>query len=79
MFDRDGSGYLTEDEIPGILEETYKDMGRMNFKPTHDDVKSYMRMVDSNQDGKVSLEEFEEIILVSLKKAGIKIYDWTHA
>ena len=48
----------------------------MNYKPSQDDVKSYMRMVDTNSDGKVTLEEFEEIILLSLQKAGFEIYEW---
>ena len=34
-----------------------------------------MRMVDKNSDGKISLEEFEEIVLLSLKKAGFDIYE----
>lgn len=38
-----------------MLEETYKQAGEMNFKATQDDVKSYMRMVDKNGDGKISL------------------------
>ena len=46
----------------------------MNFRATPDDVKSYMRMVDKNEDGKISLEEFEEIVLLSLKRAGFEIY-----
>lgn len=33
-------------------------MGQLNYKPTNDDVKSYMKMVDTNSDGKVSIEEF---------------------
>ena len=34
-----------------------------------------MRMVDTNSDGKVSLDEFEQIVLLSLQKAGIEIYE----
>lgn len=33
MFDKDESGFLTEDEIPYIIEETYKEMGQ-SYKPT---------------------------------------------
>ena len=36
-----------------------------NYKPSKDDVKSYMKMVDTNKDGKISLNQFEEIILRS--------------
>lgn len=72
-FDKDNSGYLTEEEIPFMLEQTYKEVGQ-TYKPTKEDVKSYMRMVDKNSDGKVTLDEFEEIVLLSLQKAGIEIY-----
>lgn len=40
-FDKDRSGYLTEEEIPGILIETYKEMGQ-SFNPTRDDVRSWV-------------------------------------
>ena len=75
MFDQDNSGYLTEEEIPAMLTETYKDMGQHNYKPSQEDVKSYMRMVDKNSDGKITLKEFEEIVLASLQKAGFDIYE----
>jgi len=54
MFDKDGNGSLTEEEIPFIMTETYREMGQ-TYNPTKEDVKSYMKMVDSNGDGKVSL------------------------
>jgi Ca2+-binding EF-hand superfamily protein len=41
MFDKDRSGYLTEDEIPDILIETYKEMGQ-NFNPSKDDIRSWV-------------------------------------
>ena len=47
-----------------------------NYKPNREDVKSYMKMVDSDGDGRISLAEFEEIILRSLKNAGFEIYEW---
>lgn len=56
-FDKDKSGYLTEEEVPYILEETYKEMGQV-YKPTKEDVKSYMKMVDKDSNGQITLEEF---------------------
>lgn len=73
MFDKDENGYLTESEIPLIIQETYKEMGK-NYQPSREDVKSYMKMVDSDGDGKITLAEFEEIILRSLKNAGFEVY-----
>lgn len=73
MFDRDGSGYLDEQEIPNLMIQTYKSMGMDNFAPTRDDIKSWMQMSDTNRDGRVSLEEYEALIIRSLKNAGIKL------
>jgi Ca2+-binding EF-hand superfamily protein len=73
MFDKDNSGTLTENEIPFIIQETYREMGQ-TYLPSKEDVRSYLKMVDTDGDGKVSLPEFEEIILKSLKNAGFEIY-----
>lgn len=40
-----------------MLAETYKDMGG-TYVPTKEDAKSYMRMVDKDNDGRVTLDEF---------------------
>jgi Ca2+-binding EF-hand superfamily protein len=73
MFDKDENGYLTEGEIPLIIQETYREMGQ-NYQPSREDVRSYMKMVDTDGDGKITLTEFEEIILRSLKNAGFEVY-----
>lgn len=56
-----------------MLEETYKSTG-FSYKVTEEDVRSYMRIVDTNSDGQISFEEFEQIVLLSLQRAGIEIY-----
>ena len=73
MFDRDGSGFLDDAEIPKLIAETYKSMGMTNYTPSKDDVSSWLDMGDTNKDGKVSLEECEEVVISSLRKAGIKL------
>lgn len=73
MFDRDGSGFLDEAEVPNLMVETYKTMGMNNYAPSREDVRSWMAMSDSNRDGRVSLQEYEELIIRSLKNAGIKL------
>ena len=50
-------------------------MGINDFEPTEDDVRVWIEMADSNHDGSVSLEEYENVILTSLKNSGIKIED----
>ena len=41
-------------------------MGLKNFEVSEIDVKVWMQMSDSNSDGVVSLEEYENVILKSL-------------
>ena len=48
-------------------------MGMKNVEVTEDDVKVWMQMTDSNSDGVVSLEEYENVILKSLEANGFKI------
>ena len=57
-FDVDGSGFITEEEVfiiakwkvGPLLIDTYKSMG-VNYRPTNDDIKSWMNMTDLDGDG----------------------------
>ncbi len=69
-FDADGSGFIDESELKALLEETYKVLG-VNRVITREDVTSYLTMVDTNRDGKISPQEYEEIVVRSLEKNGI--------
>lgn len=60
-YDSDGSGELESHEVPAILEETWKVMG-LNKKASQHEVESYLKMVDEDKDGKISFNEFFEII-----------------
>lgn len=42
--------------------------------PTQEDVRTWMDMTDSDGDGKVTLQDYERLVVSSLEKAGIKIY-----
>jgi len=69
-FDADRSGFIDERELKSLLEETYRVLG-VQRNITYEDVASYLNMVDSNKDGKVSLPEYETIVIRSLEKNGI--------
>lgn len=64
-FDTDRSGYLSEQEIPNLLVETYKMIG-MEYEATKEDIESWMQMADLDGDGKVTLEDYERLIISSL-------------
>ena len=48
-------------------------MGIYNAVVTREDVKTWLDMTDTNRDGKVTLDEYENLVLRSLAKAGFKI------
>lgn len=64
-FDTDESGHITEDEVKGLLIETYKQIG-MQYTPSEEDLRAWMEMTDTNGDGLISIEEFEDMVLKSL-------------
>lgn len=41
QFDVDKKGYLTEKQVPNLLAETYKSLGK-NFMATEEDIKSWV-------------------------------------
>ena len=51
-YDSDGSGFLERDEIPKILNDTYRGMG-LNIVVNSWDVDSYIKWMDENNDGKL--------------------------
>jgi|LauGreDrversion4_2_1035121.scaffolds.fasta_scaffold3513934_1 hypothetical protein len=40
----------------------------INITPTPDDIVCWMEIADTNKDGKVSIEEFEDLIIKSLEE-----------
>jgi Ca2+-binding EF-hand superfamily protein len=71
QFDKSGDGFLNENEVPGLIAESYKAMGINSYVPSREDVNQWMNMTDKNRDGRVSLAEYEELVIRSLKNAGI--------
>jgi len=52
-IDRDGSGFISSEEVEVLLFETY------GFPPLEDEVGMFMDEFDANKDGKISWEEFQ--------------------
>lgn len=52
------------------MKETYKSMG-INYNPTDREIRSWLKMADINQDGKVDIDDYEKLIKSSLLKSGI--------
>lgn len=69
-FDADKSGFIDEAELKHLMEETYRILN-VNKNITHEDVASYLAMVDTNRDGKISPQEYEVIVIRSLERIGV--------
>ncbi len=48
-------------------------MGIKGVTVSQEDIEIWLDMADSNRDGGVSLEEYEQVVIKSLIKMGIKV------
>ena len=55
-FDKDGSGFITPDEVEELLYHVY------GFPPLEQEVKLFIEAFDLNADGKVSFDEFKGVL-----------------
>ena len=72
QYDTDRNGFIEKHEVIPILIDTYRIMG-INFKPTASDIGNYIDMMDTDRNGKISMEELELFLLKALMKHGIII------
>lgn len=40
----------------------------INYEPTHEDVQQWIQMTDSDGDGRVTLQDYENLVMRSLKQ-----------
>ena len=72
-FDKDRSGYISQEEVEQMLFDVY------GFPPLEDEVAMFMEEFDTNQDGRISWEEFQAALTrlrdrVNSKAEGAKEY-----
>ena len=73
QFDTDKSGYLEESEIGKLMKATYEMMGITNYTPSNQDIKTWIKLANPKYEGRVSLPEYELVVIRALRNAGIKI------
>ena len=71
-YDADQGGSIGAEEVQSLLEDTYKIMG-ITRSFTVDDVRSFMKMMDKDLNGQITYEEYEDSLIDSLNKRGIKL------
>lgn len=58
--DKDKSGYLEANELKEVMQNVANDIGTK--APTDEEVNDVLKELDTNQDGKISLDEFQVLI-----------------
>jgi len=71
-YDLNRDGFIDPQELKVLMEATYNYLG-VAKNITSSDVQSYLTMVDSNRDGKISFTEYETIVVRCLAKHNIKL------
>lgn len=62
QVDKDNSGFIEEAELKELLIRSYREMG-IDQIPSDEDVKTLLDAIDTNRDGRVSLREWEEMVI----------------
>ncbi|TYQ31111.1 EF-hand domain-containing protein [Pseudanabaena sp. UWO310] len=58
-LDKDGSGYLSRDELKDALKRLYENI---DLKLTDANIQALLNQADKNKDGKIQIEEFMTLI-----------------
>jgi len=59
LWDKDGNGYITIDEVEQVL----KECGQKGCRYTINDFEHFMKKYDTNNDGRIDYQEFLQFLL----------------
>ena len=59
-YDRDRNGVIDSIEVVPMIVDAYKSFNRV-FSPSRADIESYLKILDRNGDGKVTLQDLEDL------------------
>ena len=71
-YDADGDGFLVKPDVYSLLADTYSKGGRKGLV-NDKSASHYFALLDRDQDGKVSFQEFEDYFLRAVKNRNIQI------
>ena len=70
-YDVNKNGFLEDFEIPQLLLDTYQAMD-VDYEPSEEDVYNYIKSMDIDGDGKISVVEYELFLLQALQNRGFQ-------
>ena len=59
-YDRDKNGGIDSIEVVPMIVDAYKSFNRV-FSPSRADIESYLKVLDRNGDGRVTIQDLEEL------------------
>ena len=59
-YDRDKNGVIDSIEVVPMIVDAYKSFNRV-FSPSRADIESYLKVLDRNGDGRVTLQDLEDL------------------
>ena len=59
-YDRDRNGVIDSIEVVPMIVDAYKSFNRV-FSPSRADIESYIKILDRNGDGKVTIQDLEDL------------------
>lgn len=59
-YDRDNNGVIDSIEVVPMIVDAYKSFNRV-FSPSRADIESYLKVLDRNGDGKVTIQDLEDL------------------
>ena len=59
-YDRDRNGVIDSIEVVPMIVDAYKSFNRV-FSPSRADIDSYLKVLDRNGDGKVTIQDLEDL------------------
>jgi len=62
LYNKDLSGTIDDFEIGPMISDVYRAIGK-EYNPTQEDIHQYIQTVDFDKDGKVSVQDLEQLLI----------------
>lgn len=62
FYNKDQTGVIADYEISSMMSDVYKSIGKQ-FNPSAEDIQQYIKVVDGDKDGRVTLRDLENLLV----------------